>query len=175
MNAQHNSKQALHLATQSGWHRFERAGDDWVPAGRALTYWSATSLAVDPAEPRSIYLGTERSGLFVSDNGGVSWRRANPNVPRLMISCLLALPGTLLVGTVPAAIYRLSLGAWEELEDVRHKASGGNFPPNPVLGARTRHLAVDPIAPGRLYAGIEVGGLLISDDGGANWMSANDG
>ncbi len=169
-------ERALHLATQSGWYRFERKRDNWVPVQRALTYWSATSLAVDPLEPQWIYVGTERSGLFVSENGGISWKRASPNVPQLMIASLLALPGeVLLVGTVPAALYRLRRGEhWEELEDVRHKASGGNFPPNPALGARTRHLAIEA-ANGRLYAGIEVGGLLISNDAGATWEAGNDG
>jgi hypothetical protein len=168
---------ALHLATQSGWYRCERRGDDWRPAERALTYWSATCLAVDPADPRVIYVASERSGLFVSRDGGATWERPQPNVPRLSLFSVLALPGEVLAGTIPAALYRGDArgGAWAELEDVRRGGSTGTFPPNPDLGTRTRHLAADPNAPDRLYAGIEVGGLLVSDDGGATWGPANEG
>lgn len=60
---------AMHLATRSGWYRFERKGKDWLPAGRALTYWSVTCLTVDPEDPWSVYAGTEHSGIFVSRDG----------------------------------------------------------------------------------------------------------
>jgi photosystem II stability/assembly factor-like uncharacterized protein len=58
---------------------------------------------------------------------------------------------------------------------VRNASQGASFPPSPELQSRTRYLAVDPAAPSRLYAGIEVGGLLVSDDGGKNWHAGNDG
>jgi photosystem II stability/assembly factor-like uncharacterized protein len=170
-----NGAKAIHLATHSGWYCFEKQGKDWVPVVRALTYWSVTCLAVDPEDPRVIYAGTEHSGLFISRDGGNSWKRSEPNVPQLMVASLLALPGSVLVGTVPAALYRSMPGGWEELEDLRRLSNGSTFPPSPDLGARTRYLAADPQAPTRLYAGIEVGGLLVSDDRGACWESANDG
>jgi photosystem II stability/assembly factor-like uncharacterized protein len=170
-----SAKKALHLATHSGWYRFEGEGERWLPVDRALTYWSITCLAVDPADPRLVYAGTEHSGLFVSDDGGADWKRVDPNVPRLMISSLLSLPGTVLVGTVPAALYRKSHDGWEEMRELRRGSTGSVFPPNPDLGARTRYLAADPVVSTRLYAGIEVGGLLVSDDAGLSWGSANEG
>ncbi|HZS00242.1 MAG TPA: sialidase family protein [Chloroflexota bacterium] len=177
MSTMNAATPALHLTTLAGWYRFERAGDTWAPAGRALTYWSASCLAVDPADPRVVYVGSERSGLFVSRDAGAHWERPQPNVPRLSLFSLLAVPGALLAGTIPAALYRGDArgGRWEELEDVRRGGSKGSFPPNPDLGTRTRYLARDPNDPERLYAGIEVGGLLLSDDGGATWRPANEG
>jgi photosystem II stability/assembly factor-like uncharacterized protein len=170
----HNS--ALHLATLSGWYRFERRGEEWVQVDRALTYWALTCLAVDPADPKVIYAGSEHSGLFVTRDGGTNWRRADPNVPHLMLSSLLAISGTVLAGTSPAALHCARSGSkWEELEDVRRSSSHATFPPSPGLGSRTRHLATDPVVPARLYAGIEVGGLLMSDDGGRSWGPANEG
>ena len=169
-------KKAVHVATHSGWYRFECKGKDWLPVERGLTYWSATCVAVDPEDPRSVYIGTERSGLFISHDGGATWKRADPNVPRLMVTSLLAAEGMLLVGTVPAALYRSSSGGgWSEIEELRHGAAGSNFPPNPDLGSRTRYLAIDPKVPSRLYAGIEVGGMLVSDNRGSSWRPANEG
>jgi photosystem II stability/assembly factor-like uncharacterized protein len=166
----------LHLATHSGWYRFERRGADWQQVDRALTYWQMSCVEVAPDDPRKIYIATEHSGLFVSNNGGSDWTRANPNVPCLTLSAMLALPGQLLVGTMPAALYVTSGNSgWREWQGVRHGASGGTFPPNPDFAPRTRVLKKEPAPGGRLYAGIEVGGILASDDDGETWNPLNQG
>ncbi|HEY1374419.1 MAG TPA: hypothetical protein VGH50_18240 [Candidatus Binatia bacterium] len=165
-------KDALHVATLSGWRRFERSGEEWREAGSALMYWSLTCLSVDPENPQVAYCGSEHSGLFYTSDGGKRWLRANPNVPKLMLFSVLALPGSVMAGTIPAALYRQYGGGWEELEGVRLATSGATFPPSPELQSRTRYLAFDPRNHNRLYAGIEVGGLLISDDAGKNWRDA---
>jgi hypothetical protein len=133
MTTAHRRANALHLVTHSGWYRFEHKSGEWAAVARDLTYWAATCLAVDPADPRCVYVGTEHSGVFISHDGGESWQRADPNVPRLMISSLLALGGNLLVGTVPAALYRKRSNGWEEIEELRKRTAGSNFPPNPDL------------------------------------------
>jgi photosystem II stability/assembly factor-like uncharacterized protein len=167
-------KNALHLATHSGWYRYERRGADWLEVDRALSYWQMSCIQVDPDDTRRVYIGTERSGLFVSNDGGKEWLRANPNVPCLTLSSMLALSGKFFVGTMPAALYATSDGrSWQELKGVRRGAAGGCFPPNPDFPPRTRALARSP--DGRLFAGIEVGGILISDDDGESWQAANDG
>jgi len=133
---------ALHVATYSGWYRFEQHNGQWTQTDKALTFWKMTALQVDPNDPRHIYVATEHSGLFVTANGGSEWKRAKPNVPRLTTVSLLALPGAILAGTVPAALYRASNGGgWQELAGVREGANGGSFPPSPELGARTRFIA----------------------------------
>ena len=168
----HGEAKALHIATYSGWYRFEQRDEQWNQVEKDLTFWKMTALQVDPRDPYHVYLATEHSGLFVSGNGGAEWKRAKPNVPRLTTVSLLALPGTLLAGTVPAALYSTSHGGWQELEGVRQGANGGSFPPSPELGARTRFIAADNETPRRLYAAIEVGGLLVSDDDGKHWAAA---
>jgi photosystem II stability/assembly factor-like uncharacterized protein len=167
---------ALHIATYSGWYRFEQRDEQWTQVEKALTFWKLTGLQVDPLDPRHVYAATEHSGLFVSANGGAEWKRAKPNVPRLTTVSLLALPGAILAGTVPAALYSAANGGeWRELEGVRFGAVSGSFPPSPELGARTRFLAADNQTPRRLYAAIEVGGLLVSDNEGQDWAAAVTG
>ena len=176
MSANGNEKNVLHLATHSGWYRFERLGADWVQADRALTFWQMSCIQVDPDNPKRVYVGTEHSGMFVTDDGGKNWTRADPNVPCLEMSALLALSGKLLVGTRPAALYVNADGkGWQEIKGVRQGAFGGTFPPNPDLAPRTRVLAQETKSAGRLYAGIEVGGSLVSDDDGQSWTKCNDG
>jgi photosystem II stability/assembly factor-like uncharacterized protein len=174
MNTTHDKK-ALHVATFSGWYRFEQDGGELKQTKRDLTYWTLTCMSVDPQNPEKIYAGSEHSGLFYTDNGGARWRRAEPNTPKMMLFSALATGGGVMVGTIPSAVYRSKNGGWEELEGVRVHSAGANFPPSPELQSRTRYLASDPSAPGRLYAGIEVGGMLISEDNGSNWQPANEG
>jgi photosystem II stability/assembly factor-like uncharacterized protein len=167
---------ALHIATYSGWYRFEQKEGQWTETDKALSFWKMTSLQVDPLDPRHVYIATEHSGLFVTDDGGAVWKRAKPNVPRLTTNALLALPGTILAGTWPAALYRAGNGGgWRELQGVRLGATGGSFPPSPELSARVRFLAADDKSPRRLFAAIEVGGLLISDDDGESWTQVTAG
>jgi photosystem II stability/assembly factor-like uncharacterized protein len=176
MTRMQNRDHALHLATHSGWYRFERQGENWVQADRALTFWQMSCLQVDPDNPRRVYIGTEHSGMFVTNDGGKDWIRANPNVPCLTMSSMLALSGRLLVGTMPAALYcKPDGGGWQELKGVRQGAAGGVFPPNPDLPARTRVLAREKNNGGRLFAGIEVAGILASDDDGQTWQATSEG
>src|SRR5688572_33347050 len=82
-------EKALHVATLSGWYRFERDGREWKQTKRDLSYWSLTCMSVDPENPQKIYAGTEHSGLFYTDNAGASWNRAQPNVPKMMLFAIL--------------------------------------------------------------------------------------
>jgi photosystem II stability/assembly factor-like uncharacterized protein len=171
-----DGKTALHLATHSGWYRLEQQGENWLGVDRALTFWQMSCIQTDPENPKRVFIGTEHSGMFVTDNGGQEWTRANPNVPCLTMSSMLALPDRLLVGTMPAALFfKAKNGGWQELKGVRQGAVGGTFPPNPDFPARTRVLAKENKPGGRLFAGIEVAGILVSDDDGQTWSPANDG
>ena len=114
----HGAAKALHIATYSGWYRFEQRNGQWAQTEKALTFWKMTALQVDPNDPRHIYVATEHSGLFVSADGGAAWQRANPNVPRLTTVSLLATPGTIFAGTVPAALG----GCWKACAPARTAA-----------------------------------------------------
>jgi hypothetical protein len=170
-----NNKPGLHVATLSGWYRFEYDGGEWRQLKRDLTYWTLTCLSIDPEDPELIYAGTEHSGLFYSTNGGARWLRSDPNVPKMMLYTALALNGSIMVGTVPSAVYRKKSDGWQELQGVRLNSTAAKFPPSPELQSRARYLTYDPVSPKRLYAGIEVGGLLVSDDDGDHWQPANEG
>src|SRR5262249_41214939 len=104
----HGKAHGLHIATYSGWYRFEQQDRQWMQTDRALTFWKMTSFQIAREDPAHVYLATDLGGFFISDKGGAAWHRANPNVPRLTTPPLRALPETILAGTVPAALYRAS-------------------------------------------------------------------
>ncbi|MGZ8434419.1 MAG: WD40/YVTN/BNR-like repeat-containing protein, partial [Candidatus Binatia bacterium] len=115
-----SGKNALHLATHSGWYRYERRGENWQQTDRALTFWQMSCIQVAPDNPKHVYAGTEHSGMFITKDGGKDWMRAEPNVPILEMSAMLALPGKVLVGTRPAALYMAKNGSgWQEVKGIR--------------------------------------------------------
>ena len=75
MNRDNGKAQALHIATYSGWYRFEQRDQQWMQTDRA------SSLQVDPEDARHVYIATEHSGLFVSANGGVDWNARSLTCP----------------------------------------------------------------------------------------------
>ena len=121
-----NGKKALHVATFSGWYRFEQNGKTFRQTKRDLSYWTLTCMSVDPENPQKIYAGSEHSGLFYTETAGKNWRRAEPNPPKMMLFSALALNGGVMVGTIPSAVYRSKNGGWEELEEVRKHSANEN-------------------------------------------------
>ena len=61
---QTNGKKALHVATFSGWYRFEQEGKTFKQTKRDLTYWTLTCMSVDRQTREKIYAGSEHSGLW---------------------------------------------------------------------------------------------------------------
>ena len=165
---------ALHIATYSGWYRFEQRNGQWAQTEKALTFWKMTALQIDPNDPRHIYLATEHSGLFVSADGGAAWQRANPNVPRLTTVSLLALPEPSLPAPCrpPSIAPRTAaLGrSWKACAPARTAAV---FHRAPSYGARTR-LSPGPKTKRRadFLPPSKIGGMLVSDDEGRHWTPA---
>ncbi len=91
MTESNGAKKTLHVATLSGWYRFEQDGREWKQTKRDLSYWSLTCMSVDPDNPQKIYAGTEHSGLFYTVHAGASWHRAQPIVPKKNVFAILAL------------------------------------------------------------------------------------
>ena len=66
-----NGKKALHVTTFSGWYRFEQEDKQFRQTKRDLSYWTLTCMSVDPQNPAKIYAGSEHSGLFFTETGGI--------------------------------------------------------------------------------------------------------
>jgi photosystem II stability/assembly factor-like uncharacterized protein len=79
---------------------------------------------------------------------------------------------TVYVGSEPAAIFRSSDGGatWAECGGFREVPESTEWGFHaPTRDSHVRDLRVGPDDPSRLYAGIEVGGMVRSADGGVNW------
>jgi photosystem II stability/assembly factor-like uncharacterized protein len=143
----------------------------------------ARCIAVDPRDPRRVYVGTMDNGLWFSVDGGASWREAGPSIeePRVLsvsVSRSHEHSGVSVVyaGTEPSNLYRSEDGglSWEPLPALRELPSASNwsFPPRPWTH-HVRTIALHPTDPGSLAVGIELGGVIRSRDGGTTWIDHN--
>jgi photosystem II stability/assembly factor-like uncharacterized protein len=143
----------------------------------------AQRLALDPRDPARMYVGTLDDGLYASADGGRTWRNDNPGLADRRVMSVAVSPShqvsgisVVYAGTEPSNLYRSTDGGehWEALPALRDIPSEPqwSFPPRPW----THHvstIALHPTDPSRLAVGIELGGVMRSDDGGATWFDHN--
>lgn len=117
------------------------------------------------------------SGLFRSTDGGVTW--SDLGVPRDEVYSVLRSPDgeRLYAGTHPAHLYVSRDGsAWNELTGLQDLPSRDEWQlPRHRDEAHIRSLGVHPDVPERIVAGIEVGGVHISDNEGETWTERREG
>jgi photosystem II stability/assembly factor-like uncharacterized protein len=116
------------------------------------------ALAVDPADGRRMVAGTAAGAIYLSPDGGGSWRPVRKGAGRAVLALAFdpARPGTLLGGTRGAGVWRSTDG-------------GQNWQSQPGSENRTIRAFAFPLNGAVLAGGDE--GLLSSRDGGS-WSGA---
>ncbi|HXG17804.1 MAG TPA: YCF48-related protein, partial [Methylomirabilota bacterium] len=126
------------------------------------------TIAIHPENPQIVYVGAQ-DGPYRSLDGGDHWERLNFPEKNLVVWSIVfdpKNPRTLYLGTAPPAIFKSEDGgeSWRRLRIT-----------NPVglvqmgFPCRIIRLAVDPTNTQEVYAGLEVGGVIRSVDGGETW------
>lgn len=157
-----------------------RAGPDGATLAERLDGMRPTCLAADPNRPGRLYCGTSDHGLWVSDDAGESWRDVGSDITERRITAVTVAAGeatrdrgVVYVGTEPSYVYRSEDGGdhCERLDGLNSlpSASAWSFPPRPETH-HVRWIEPDPHRPSRLFACIEAGALVRSDDGGRTWI-----
>jgi photosystem II stability/assembly factor-like uncharacterized protein len=150
-----------------------------VDASQGSTHWASgmegqlpTCLAADPRMPGRAWCGTQRGGVFRSDDGGGSWEGVGLAAERITaIAASPAEPGLVWVGTEPSAVWRALVGGrWERLSglDALPSSREWSFPPRPDTH-HVRWIGCHPTDPGRLWIAVEAGALITTVDGGRTW------
>jgi hypothetical protein len=153
--------------------RLRRDGDSWT-AEPALDGVSVRCVA---ALGSRVLVGTLGGGLRMSIDQGATWEQVDLPEPDVFSVAISPADGALYAGTEPSRLFvSRAGGAWSELEALQDipSRSRWSFPPRPW----THHvswIAPDPHDAERLLVGIELGGLMYSDDGGASFSDHRPG
>lgn len=67
--------QIMYVGMRSGLHVSKDAGSTWRRVEGELSQVPVAAIAVHPARPDVVYLGTPALGIFKSEDGGKIWRR----------------------------------------------------------------------------------------------------
>jgi photosystem II stability/assembly factor-like uncharacterized protein len=146
------------------------------------------SVAVDPQDPDRVFAGTFDDGLWRSRDGGLSWQRvgegpggiAEGRILSVAISPSHRVDGLAAVyaGTEPSRLYRSeddgrTWRAFPRLPELP-SAPTWSFPPRPWTH-HVRWIGLHHHDPALVFAGIELGGVMRSRDGGETWEDRKPG
>ncbi|WP_376795240.1 WD40/YVTN/BNR-like repeat-containing protein [Thermogemmatispora sp.] len=162
---------SLYLGTHFGLFISRNGGESWPQARGALAPAMVTSIAPAPGDPNLLAviavpsgIGSEQPGVYISRDGGNSWRLSNP--PRLPSS---AYPFSVQAGSGPAGhFYAFFVYAgWYETTDLgvhwRPITSGA------LSAMQTPLFLTDPRNPRHLLLGGDQG-LFETFDDGVHWQ-----
>ena len=121
----------------------------------------------------ALYAGTD-AGLFASGDAGRSWQLAGLAGYKVWdLAVSPADPRTLFASTQPAALFRSrdSGRSWTEIESFRNVPGAEQWcvPFTPPEPGRARTIVLDPTDDARWWIGIEVGGVVSTEDAGESW------
>jgi photosystem II stability/assembly factor-like uncharacterized protein len=124
-----------------------------------------------------VLVGTQGNGLLVSSDGGTTFDRVELPEPDVLSVAISAADGALYAGTEPSRLFvARDGGAWAELEALQDIPSRDrwSFPPRPWTH-HVRWIAPDPHRAERVLVGIELGGVMYTEDGGASFTDHRPG
>jgi len=159
--------------------------DGSVTTASFLEGSGAQCIAADPHDPNRVFVGTFDNGVMRTLDGGETWAPTGASIPNARVLSIAVSPvdrpggrSAVYAGTEPSALFRtaddgLSWEAFPTLGELP-SASTWSFPPRPWTH-HVRWIAFHPADAGTVYAGIELGGVMVSRDGGGTWEDRKPG
>ena len=165
----------LYIGTVDGIRTLDvsRNGAEVRQVGALRLEHAAARIAVSGAKVGRVYMAAYESGLWRSDDGGESWHGLT-SYPEPYAHSVAVDPednDLVYAGAEPAALYRSSDGgdSWEECEGFTGIPESKEWGFHGDRKSHVRELRFRRGDRGSIYAGIEVGGIVRSLDGGVSW------
>ena len=167
----------FYAATGDAIARVDAASSGWT-AEVVLAGSGAQCLAVDQADPDTVYAGLRDGGVRRSTDGGRTWVDCALPASQVFSVAVSAADGAVYAGTEPSALYCSDDRGetWRELAGLLELPSRPtwSFPPRPWT-SHVRWIAPSPHDAAVVLVGIELGGLMRSTDGGETWQDHRAG
>ena len=147
---------------------------------RTIVGGDARCLTADPLSSDTLYAGLGRPEVLRSDDRGATWEPVACPGGRLVRSLAVSRsePGAVYAGTSPVGVFvsRDRAATWQQLARFARRHSWWWFSPaEKPYRAYVAGIALSPIDPRIVLAGIELGGVLRSDDSGRTWSGHRPG
>ena len=151
-------------------------GESWSrPYSESGLYLEARvwALSCHPDTPKRLYAGTD-DGVYVCDVPGKRWQRVESPMNGMSVWALAQAPSNpdvIVAGTQPAALFRSDDGgaSWRKLPcEFATECIYVRLP-------RVTQVLFDPADENRLWVGVEIDGVHVSEDGGETWERRNEG
>ena len=148
-----------------------------VASTEAQTVLEGVPVRCVAADGDRVIVGTQGAGALLSSDAGRRWDHIDLPERDVFSVAIGSADGTLYVGTEPSRLFVVRDGGeWTELEALQDIPSRErwSFPPRPWTH-HVRWIAPDPRRPERLLVAIELGGVMLSEDGGESFSDHRPG
>lgn len=162
----------------------KRENEKWILKDKPFEH-QFYCLANDPNRPGRFYAGTFDNGLWLSNDFGDTWSPVGSGISQQRVLSVAVSPidtndgyGVVWAGTEPSGLFRSEDGGetWTEcstLLDLPSKSTW-RFPPRPYTH-HVRYIQPDIHDTNRIFVGIELGGVMKSEDRGKSWEDRKPG
>lgn len=175
------SDRVLYLGTNAGLYRAEERGGEYDAKllGLAERGGIRSPVMIDSSDPRLMWTGTSKGGMFRTEDGGASWQEINEGIVYKEIWSTARHPrtGELLAGTGPASLFKSSNqgDTWTECEGLKALPTTIEWTfPNPPHVAHVKGLSVYEGDPNLILGSVEEGWAVRSRDAGKTWENLKD-
>lgn len=156
----------LYAGTKKGLRRSTDGGASWQETGGKFARDEVTGVAIDPTSPPTVYAGTRASGIFKSTDRGKSWTEIDNFKPSNIKSILFD----------PASATTVYIATGSGPFKTTDGGQTWSWIGTGITGRLLNVMAIDPLRPNILYAGMWRGGRLCKTvDSGATWTNVKSG
>ena len=154
------------FSDSAGVYRSTDGGDTWIQL--LSTSASCRAIRIHPQHENVLLAVDLLDGVYVSIDGGRSWKRQNAGLDTTVITSCRVGENYVYVGTQGCGVYSGNLNPTTgRITWVPQRSN------KPVPEVYSVQMEVDPQDPNRIYVGVNPGGLFCSDDGGKTFHDRN--
>ena len=129
-------------------------------------------IEVDPTNSNNIFVGSNPGGLYVSTDGGITFKDRNAITPSVVVDDPL-LQGYYTFAIDPSDPKRMWIGTWGKGIYKSYDAMLLDVPAG-LFGKHIRKIVIDPSDPDNVYVATQEG-IFVTSDEGETWEDLNEG